>query len=122
VSAYPEKIRRHFSEPHNVGAIEVPSGRGRAENLGCGDVLQIDVDVDAGVVVGIAFQARACSAVIALASIATDAAKGLSVEHVRALDVEAMAKDAGGLPRSKAHAPKVVERALNAALDALARD
>ncbi len=115
--AYPEKIRQHYTQPRNVGAIKFPSGRGRAENRGCGDVLQVDVEVDAsGVVVRILFLARACSAVIAMASIVTEVATGLSVDEVRALDVERMAEDAGGLPRSKAHATRVVKRALTDAL------
>ena len=117
VSVYPEKIRQHYTAPRNVGAMEVPHGRGRAENRGCGDVLQLDVEIDDGTLVGIVFQARACSAVVALASLTTEAAKGKPVEEVRALDIEALALDAGGLPRSKAHAPRVVRRALDDALD-----
>ena len=117
VSAYPEKIRQHFADPRNTGALEEPSGRGRAENAGCGDVLQIDVRIEDERVVGIVFQARACSAVIATASLTTEAAKGELVADVRKLDVDGIVEDAGGVPRSKAHAPRVVARALGAALD-----
>ncbi len=113
---YPEIIADHFKRPRNNGSLKTASGRGRGENAGCGDVLQIDVLVHAGVLSAYRFQAKACSAVIACASMVGEAIQGKPIDSARELDIAQLIEAAGGLPRSKAHAPKVVERALQAAL------
>jgi nitrogen fixation NifU-like protein len=116
VKALPEKLRAHLADPRNVGTIADASGSGRGENAACGDVLEITVAVEAGKVERILFQARACGAVIATASLVTDLVRGLSVEEARALDVETLVREAGGVPPGRSHAPRVVERALREAL------
>lgn len=113
---YPEIIADHFKQPRNNGSLEVASGRGRSENAACGDVLQIDLLIHAGVLSTYRFQAKACSAVIACASMLGEAIQGKPVAWAREFDVEHLMDAAGGLPRSKAHAPRVVARALEAAL------
>lgn len=119
VSGYPEAIRKHFLEPRNAGEIPDASGVGEARNAACGDVLKLFLAVDReGRVERATFQARACSAVIAVASMTTEALVGSDVAAARALDVDALTREAGGLPTHKAHAPRVVRRALDAALDA----
>jgi nitrogen fixation NifU-like protein len=112
----PKTIREHFCTPQNVGTLEEPTGSGEAGNEACGDVLRIDVEVSGGKVARIAFQARACSAVIGTASLVTETVRGRPVEEALTLDVTGLVDRAGGVPPSKRHAPRLVERALRAAL------
>ena len=58
------------------------------------------------------FQARACSAVIALASLSVEGLAGLDAAGLAALDPAVLAERAGGLPRTRRHAVLVVRRAL----------
>ena len=77
--------------------------------------------IEEGRVAQATFQARACSAVIAVASLVTEALQGLEVGEARALDPAALTEAAGGLPGPKTHACGVVRRALSAAFEALDR-
>ncbi len=105
-------IPDHFRDPENSGALDSPTGTGESRNDACGDLLQLDVEVVDGIVERILFKARACSAVIGVASLMTSLARGRSIDEVRALDVAAEVERAGGVPPSKRHAIGMVERAL----------
>ena len=117
--SYSDVIRKHFLDPRNVGELADADGVGEAGNAACGDELRVFIRVNtAGALDGISFQAKACSAVIAVASMTTEALEGATTAQARALDVDALVEQAGGVPRHKAHAPRVVRRALDAALSA----
>jgi len=111
-------ILDHFRAPENSGSLDSPTGTGESRNEACGDLLQIDAEVVDGVVSRIVFQARACSAVIGVASLITSRAEGRSVAEILALDIATSVEEAGGVPPSKRHAIKMVERALRQALTA----
>jgi nitrogen fixation NifU-like protein len=117
VSKTPKTIRDHFLNPQNSGVLENPSGSAESRNEACGDVLRIDVEVIENVVTRIVFQARACSAVIGVASLITTAALKSNVADVQSLDIQSLIEAAGGVPPSKKHAGRVVRRALSDALE-----
>lgn len=112
----PPILDDHFRQPRAFGRLSSPSARGRAENPACGDVVEIEVAVDAGRVVGAAFLAHGCSSVIAVASLVVDGLAGRALDEARAIDVGAAVAAAGGLPPQRRHAAAVVGRALEAAL------
>jgi NifU-like protein len=111
-----DRIREHFLAPRNAGAIEAPSGRGRAENRVCGDRLELTVRVEDGLIRAAGYEAEGCAAVRAAASLTTEAVLGKAPGEAASLDVARLVADAGGLPPTKAHAPRVVQRALREAL------
>ncbi len=110
------RIREHFLTPLNAGRIEAPTGRGRAENAVCGDVLRLYLRLEEGLIDAAGYEAESCAAVRATASLATAYLLGRTSEEALALDVGRLVADAGGLPPTKAHAPRVVQRALREAL------
>ena len=113
-------IRDHFVSPRNVG--EVPGGAcGRGTSPPCGDQLDLWLGLRDGRLGPVRFRASACSAVIAAASLTTEALEGLTPAEARRLDLAELLEQAGGLPPGREHARGVVERALGEALDALAR-
>jgi NifU-like protein involved in Fe-S cluster formation len=99
---------------------------GSAQNPACGDRLAIHLwRTDSGY--GISFQAQSCSAVLAVASLAVNAlaprlAAALNLQEIASaladLKLSERISTLGGLPRPRAHALPVVERALVAALAA----
>ncbi len=66
--------------------------------------------------VALGFEAEGCSSVRATASLVCEELEGASVGAAETLDVGALVQACGGLPPTKAHAPRVVKRALMAAL------
>jgi len=109
-------MRDHFLAPRNAGRPPGPDAVGRAENRVCGDHLELFLRVEAGRISAAGWEATGCAALRAAASLATEALRGLTPEQARALDVAGEVERAGGLPPTKAHAPRVVQRALREAL------
>jgi NifU-like protein involved in Fe-S cluster formation len=89
---------------------------GRAENQACGDQLWLGLRVANGRVSAAGFRAHGCSSLLACAALVCEALAGMDLERARAMDVEALARAAGGPPPRGLHATAVVARALRAAL------
>ncbi|MFT4709269.1 MAG: NifU-like protein involved in Fe-S cluster formation [Bacteroidia bacterium] len=113
-------LTEHLMEPRNSGVLPSNTAvEGRGENPACGDVLVIYLDRTKDGTIEAAFQARGCSAVIAVASMVTGAAHGGTPAAAAALSVKEMVEEAGGLDRMQSHAVRVVKRALGEALGRL---
>ncbi|HVS11355.1 MAG TPA: iron-sulfur cluster assembly scaffold protein [Planctomycetota bacterium] len=112
----PELLQAHFQSPRNVGRMAPPACVGRAENAACGDLIELYARIEDGRLAEVSFQARGCSALIATASLASEALRGRSVDEAAGFDLEALVAGAGGLPPQRSHAPRVVARALAEAL------
>jgi NifU-like protein involved in Fe-S cluster formation len=120
MSALPPVLDEHFRNPRSAGVLPGANARGRGGNPACGDLLVLELRIEGERVLAAGFQARACSAVIACASLlcARLCEPGTSVDVARSLDLEALVQAAGGLPRQRAHATRVCMRALSEALRA----
>jgi len=116
VRGLPPILEDHFRSPRGARRLAEPSGRGKASNPACGDVLELDVAIDGDRVVDAGFLAHGCSSVIAVASLATEAIRGRTVAEARRFDLAAAVAAAGGLPPTRRHAVSVVGRALAEAL------
>jgi len=117
VNRYTESMRKHFLHPRNVGELVDAQAVGEAENSACGDRLKWFLRFTSeGRIDAVRFSAQACSAVIATASMVSEALSGLDVASARALDVDELVRSEGGLPPGRAHALEVVKRALASAL------
>ncbi|QDU68992.1 iron-sulfur cluster assembly scaffold protein [Engelhardtia mirabilis] len=113
-------LAEHLRSPRGVGRPQWPCAEGRGSNPACGDDLRLYVGQADGAL-RLRFEASACSAVIATASLLVEALDGASRAFAEAFDVNAAIEAAGGLPRHRSHAPRVVQRALDEALVALDR-
>lgn len=87
--------------------------RGRAEHPVCGDVVQIDVRVDDGVITDVAWRASGCPACVAVAAAVPVAWRGAPFQHAPER-LAARLQELGGLAVHERHAERLV-------LDALAR-
>ena len=45
---YSEDVMEHFRHPKNVGELEDPSGRGKVGNPVCGDIMELYIKVENG--------------------------------------------------------------------------
>jgi len=115
----PPLLAKHFHAPQHVGDPHGADGVGRAANPACGDRLELGVWVAGGRIERVRFRARACSATLAAASLASEHLVGRTLEAAESLDLALLLEQAGGLPPGKAHARAVVERAVSGALGAV---
>ena len=117
LSMYSEQVMEHFINPRNVGEIENPDGIGHVGNPVCGDIMELYIKVNGGVIVDAKFKTFGCGAAIATSSMVTELVRGKSVEEALKISNRAVAEALGGLPPIKMHCSVLAEEALKSAID-----
>jgi len=80
---YREQILEHHRRPHNQGTLATPSVSLEGRNPNCGDVINLQLQLDdAGVITDVAFSGRGCAISQAGTSLITDELRGKRVEEV----------------------------------------
>jgi nitrogen fixation NifU-like protein len=106
----------HFRDPHNVGFIENADGVGKVGNPVCGDIMELTIKVDDGIITDAMFRTFGCGAAIATSSMVTDMVKGKTIEEALKVTNQAVAEALGGLPKLKMHCSVLAEQALKLAI------
>jgi len=114
---YSEKVKEHFRNPRNVGEIENPDGVGKVGNPVCGDIMELYIRVQEGVIKDAKFKTFGCGAAIATSSMVTELVKNKTVEEALKISNRAVAEALGGLPPIKMHCSVLAEEALKKAID-----
>jgi nitrogen fixation protein NifU and related proteins len=78
---YQEVILDHNKRPRNFGSLPAANHHAEGHNPLCGDRLAVHLDVEDGVIKGVAFEGAGCAISRASASLMTDAVKGKPVEE-----------------------------------------
>jgi nitrogen fixation NifU-like protein len=121
-SLYSEKVMDHFKNPRNVGEIENPDGIGHVGNPVCGDIMELYIKVNDGIIVDAKFKTFGCGAAIATSSIVTELVKGKNIKEALKISNKAVTEALDGLPPLKMHCSVLAEEALRSAIeDYLAR-
>ncbi|AAB90674.1 Fe-S cluster assembly scaffold protein NifU [Archaeoglobus fulgidus] len=113
---YSDKVFDHFQNPRNVGKIEDADGVGTVGNPVCGDLMTIYIKVKDNRIEDIKFQTFGCAAAIATSSMATEMAKGKTIEEALKITRDAVAEALGGLPKQKMHCSNLAADALRRAI------
>lgn len=113
---YSDKVRDHFLNPRNVGALEDATVTGRAVNPVCGDTMELYLRVENGVIQRARYKIFGCEAAIAAGSILTEMLTGRTVEEARGITDKDVARALGGLPPEKIHCSILAEDVLAATL------
>jgi len=117
---YSEKVLDHFTNPRNVGSLDKGSGRVGTGIVGapeCGDVLKLQIEVDAeGTIVDAKFKTFGCGSAIAASSLATEWLKGRTVDDATELKNTEIAEELS-LPPVKIHCSVLAEDAVKAAIE-----
>jgi len=113
---YSDKVMLHFMNPHNMGEIENPSGVGEVGNPVCGDLMQIQIKVEDGILTDIKFKTFGCGAAIATSSMVTDLAMEKTIEEALKITRNDVAESLEGLPPVKMHCSNLAADALHAAI------
>ncbi len=113
---YSEKVMDHFTNPRNVGEMPNADGVGTVGNAKCGDIMQMFIKVEDGIIVDVKFKTFGCGAAIATSSMATELVKGKSIKEALALTNSAVVEALEGLPPVKVHCSVLAEEAIKAAI------
>ncbi|MCK5181611.1 MAG: iron-sulfur cluster assembly scaffold protein, partial [Dehalococcoidia bacterium] len=104
------------------GEIENPDGIGHVGNPVCGDIMELYIKVDDGIIVDAKFKTFGCGAAIATSSIVTELVKGKNIKEALKISNKAVTEALDGLPPLKMHCSVLAEEALRSAIeDYLAR-
>ncbi|MBI2184715.1 MAG: SUF system NifU family Fe-S cluster assembly protein [Thaumarchaeota archaeon] len=83
---YREIILDHYKNPRNFGELENPDIKAKDSNPLCGDVIEIQMKVDAkGIVKDVRFNGQGCAISRASASMLTELVQGKTLDEVRAI-------------------------------------
>jgi nitrogen fixation NifU-like protein len=85
---YQEVILDHHKRPRNFGPLPEANHHAEGHNPLCGDRLAVHLDVEGGVIRGVAFEGAGCAISRASASLMTDAVKGKPVEEAERMFAE----------------------------------
>lgn len=114
---YSDRVMDHFRNPRNVGGIENPSGTGRAGNPVCGDIMELYVKIEDGIITDAKFKTFGCGAAIATSSMITEMVKGKTIEEALKISNRTVAESLDGLPPIKMHCSVLAEEALKSAVE-----
>ncbi|EKE19818.1 MAG: FeS cluster assembly scaffold protein NifU [uncultured bacterium] len=118
---YSKKVLEHFTKPHNQGKMKNPDGVGTVGNPKCGDIMRLYIKVKKDkqgqeVIKDVKFETLGCGAAISTSSMATDLAKGKTIEEALEISNKSVAEELGGLPSAKMHCSNLAADALHAAI------
>jgi nitrogen fixation NifU-like protein len=82
---YQEMVVEHKRAPRHFGTLAAPTHEARGHNPQCGDDVDVQLRLEGGRIVDIAFHGQGCAICIASVSMMTDAVLGRDIEAARAL-------------------------------------
>lgn len=113
---YSDKVLDHFRNPRNVGELEHPDGVGVEGNPVCGDLMEIQIQVENDRIKDIRFRTFGCGSAIATSSMVTELAKGKTLDEAMKITRETVAQELDGLPPQKMHCSNLAADALHKAI------
>ncbi len=115
---YSDKVMDHFMNPRNVGEIADADGVGTVGNPTCGDMMAFYIKVDdQGRLADVRFKTFGCGAAIAVSSMVSEMAIGMTLEQAKKLNNRDVANELDGLPPNKMHCSNLGADALHKAIE-----
>jgi len=114
---YSEKVMDHFMHPRNVGEIDDADGVGEVGNPVCGDMMTFYIKVKDGRLADVKFKTFGCGAAIAVSSMVSEMAIGMTLEEAKKITPQKVADELQGLPKNKFHCSNLGAEALGKAID-----
>ena len=118
--SYSQKLLDHYENPRNVGSLNDQAknvGTGLVGAPACGDVMQLQIEVDqrSGKIIDAKFKTFGCGSAIASSSMATEWLIGKEIENAGQITNKEIAAELS-LPPVKIHCSLLAEEAIQAAI------
>ena len=116
--SYSAAVIDHYENPRNVGKFEkgeLGVGVGLVGAPACGDLLQLSIKVENGVIKDAKFKTYGCGSAIASSSLVTEWIKGKSLDEAATIRNTHIAEELA-LPPVKIHCSILAESAIQAAI------
>lgn len=116
--AYGNKVIEHFNNPRNMGSFprdEKDVGTGVVGAPECGDVMKLQIKVEAGRIMDAKFKTFGCGSAIASSSLATEWMKGRTLDEAEKIKNTEIVQELS-LPPVKIHCSVLAEDAIKAAI------
>ena len=116
---YSDKVIDHYENPRNVGKMnreDKDVGTGMVGAPACGDVMQLQIRVEDGIIEDAKFKTYGCGSAIASSSLLTEWVKGKSLEEAGRITNTDIARELT-LPPVKIHCSVLAEDAIKAAIE-----
>ena len=116
---YSDKVIDHYENPRNVGKMnreDKDVGTGMVGAPACGDVMQLQIRVEGGIIEDAKFKTYGCGSAIASSSLLTEWVKGKSLEEAGRITNTDIARELT-LPPVKIHCSVLAEDAIKAAIE-----
>ena len=116
--SYSDQVIDHYENPRNVGKLDKDDprvGTGLVGAPACGDVLQLQIRVDEGIITYAKFKTYGCGSAIASSSLVSEWVKGKTLEQASAIKNTQIAEELA-LPPVKIHCSILAEDAIKSAI------
>jgi len=116
--SYSDKVIDHYTNPRNIGTLDKSDlrvGTGLVGAPECGDVMRLQIMVEAGIIKDAKFKTFGCGSAIASSSLATELIKGKSLEEAMTIDNMEIVEELA-LPPVKIHCSVLAEDAIKSAI------
>jgi nitrogen fixation NifU-like protein len=117
--SYSDQVIDHYENPRNVGKLDKNDprvGTGLVGAPACGDVLQLQIQVEHNVITDAKFKTYGCGSAIASSSLVSEWVKGKTLSEAAAIKNTQIAEELA-LPPVKIHCSILAEDAIKAALE-----
>ncbi len=116
--AYSEKVLDHYNNPRNVGKMDRDDptvGTGMVGAPACGDVMQLQIKVNDGIIEDAKFKTYGCGSAIASSSMVTTMLKGMTLGQAKEIKNTEIVEELS-LPPVKIHCSVLAEDAIKSAI------